>query len=92
MVHLEVIHRSSNESFDSFQTAQQPPKNSSLFIFRVADWSLKVGGRHDPVIGPRAVPVVEAVAMLVICDLGICGGFLNPKSDSLNTAETLTED
>ncbi|MEC7757361.1 MAG: chorismate synthase [Candidatus Thermoplasmatota archaeon] len=53
---------------------------------------LKVGGRHDPVIGPRAVPVVEAVAMLVICDLGITGGFLNPKSDSLNTAETLTED
>ena len=39
--------------------------------------SLKVGGRHDPVIGPRAVPVVEAVAMLVIADLGIMGGFLN---------------
>ena len=37
--------------------------------------SLKVGGRHDPVIGPRAAPVVEAVAMLVICDLGIIGGF-----------------
>tara|TARA_B100000686_G_scaffold355241_1_gene471481 strand:- start:7140 stop:8234 length:1095 start_codon:yes stop_codon:yes gene_type:complete len=37
--------------------------------------SLKVGGRHDPVIGPRAAPVVEAVAMLVICDLGILGGF-----------------
>ena len=38
--------------------------------------SLKVGGRHDPVIGPRAAPVVEAVAMLVICDLGMLGGFL----------------
>ncbi len=37
---------------------------------------LKVGGRHDPVIGPRAAPVVEAVAMLVIADLGIMGGFL----------------
>jgi len=37
---------------------------------------LKVGGRHDPVIGPRAVPVVEAVAMLVIADLGLMGGFL----------------
>tara|TARA_B100000686_G_C16793320_1_gene980334 strand:+ start:2756 stop:3850 length:1095 start_codon:yes stop_codon:yes gene_type:complete len=38
--------------------------------------TLKVGGRHDPVIGPRAAPVVEAVAMLVICDLGMLGGFL----------------
>jgi chorismate synthase len=38
--------------------------------------ALKVGGRHDPVIGPRAAPVVEAVAMLVICDLGLMGGFL----------------
>ena len=37
---------------------------------------LKVGGRHDPVIGPRAAPVAEAVAMLVICDLGIMGGYL----------------
>ena len=37
---------------------------------------LKVGGRHDPVIGPRAAPVVEAVAILVICDLGMMGGFL----------------
>jgi len=37
---------------------------------------LKVGGRHDPVIGPRAAPVVEAVAMLVIADLGLMGGFL----------------
>jgi len=39
--------------------------------------ALKVGGRHDPVIGPRAVPVVEAVAMLVIADLGLLGGFLS---------------
>jgi len=38
--------------------------------------SLKVHGRHDPVLGPRAVPVVEAVAILVISDLGIIGGYL----------------
>ena len=37
---------------------------------------LKVGGRHDPVIGPRSAPVVEAVGILVICDLGMMGGFL----------------
>jgi chorismate synthase len=39
--------------------------------------SLKVGGRHDPVLGPRAVPVVEAVAMLIIADLGIIGEYIN---------------
>ena len=37
---------------------------------------LKVGGRHDPVIGPRAAPIVESVAMLVIADLGMLGGFI----------------
>ncbi len=37
---------------------------------------LKVGGRHDPVLGPRAAPVVEAVAMLVITDLGIMGKYI----------------
>ena len=30
---------------------------------------LNIKGRHDPVIGPRAVPVVEASAVLVIADL-----------------------
>ncbi len=38
--------------------------------------SLKVGGRHDPVLGPRAAPVVEAVAMLIIADLGIIGEYI----------------
>ena len=30
---------------------------------------LTVGGRHDPVIAPRATPVVEAVCRLVVADL-----------------------
>jgi len=38
---------------------------------------LVVKGRHDPVLGPRAVAVVEAMALLVIADLMIRGGFLN---------------
>ncbi len=38
--------------------------------------SLKVTGRHDPVIGPRAAPVVESVAMLVVTDLGMLGGYI----------------
>lgn len=39
--------------------------------------NLTVRGRHDPVLGPRAVAVVEAMAKLVICDLLIRGGFVN---------------
>ena len=29
---------------------------------------LKIRGRHDPCIVPRAVPVVEAAAALAVCD------------------------
>lgn len=38
--------------------------------------SLRVTGRHDPCIVPRAVPVVEAVAAMALADLGLRGGFL----------------
>ena len=37
---------------------------------------LRVHGRHDPVLGPRAVPVVESVAILVMSDLGLIGGYI----------------
>ena len=30
---------------------------------------LQIGGRHDPVIAPRAAPVVEAVCRLILADL-----------------------
>ena len=30
---------------------------------------LQIGGRHDPVLAPRAAPVVEAVCRLIIADL-----------------------
>ena len=39
---------------------------------------LKIEGRHDPCIVPRAVPVVEAITAIVLVDLGIQGGFI-PK-------------
>lgn len=38
---------------------------------------LTVKGRHDPVLAPRAVAVVEAMAILVVSDLMIRGGFLD---------------
>ena len=38
---------------------------------------LVVKGRHDPVLGPRGVAVAEAMAVLVLSDLMIRGGFSN---------------
>jgi len=38
---------------------------------------LTVKGRHDPVLGPRAVSVVEAMATLVLTDLALRGGFID---------------
>ncbi|MBT4059011.1 MAG: chorismate synthase [Euryarchaeota archaeon] len=38
---------------------------------------LVVAGRHDPVIAPRAVAVVEATARLVLADLSVKGGWSN---------------
>lgn len=35
---------------------------------------LRIEGRHDPCIAPRAVPVVEAGAALVLADLSMRGG------------------
>ena len=37
--------------------------------------TLVVKGRHDPVLGPRAVAVTEAMATIVVADLMLRGGF-----------------
>ena len=39
---------------------------------------IQVVGRHDPVLPPRAVPVVEAVLALVTVDFMLLGGRINP--------------
>ena len=52
-------------------------EQSTLHLPSGEQRSLKVPGRHDPVLGPRAVPVVEAIARLVIADLGTLGGYLS---------------
>jgi len=51
---------------------------------RTADWEtgeekeIQVVGRHDPVLPPRAVPVVEAMLYLTILDFMLLGGRINP--------------
>jgi len=46
----------------------------SVSLSRGTDETLSVAGRHDPCIVPRAVPVVEAVAAIVIYDLILTEG------------------
>ena len=40
------------------------------------DTTIKVEGRHDPCIVPRAVIVVEAAVALVLADLCLRGDFI----------------
>ncbi|MFC6613911.1 chorismate synthase [Halopenitus salinus] len=49
-----------------------------------ADWEtgerkeIQVVGRHDPVLPPRAVPVVEAMLYVTVLDFMLLGGRINP--------------
>jgi chorismate synthase len=51
---------------------------------RTVDWEtgeqkeIQVVGRHDPVLPPRAVPVVEAMLYCTILDFMLLGGRVNP--------------
>ncbi|HKV90504.1 MAG TPA: chorismate synthase, partial [Thermoplasmata archaeon] len=39
--------------------------------------TIRVTGRHDPCIVPRAVPVLESVVAIALTDLAFVGGFLS---------------
>ena len=43
-------------------------EQNSVSLSRMENTKLVIGGRHDPCIAPRAVPVIEAVAALAILD------------------------
>ncbi|MDJ0984094.1 MAG: chorismate synthase [Desulfobacterales bacterium] len=56
-----------------FRVAFKPPATISLpqktVDFEGADTVLEAKGRHDPCVVPRAVPIVESMAALVLVDL-----------------------
>tara|TARA_Y100000766_G_scaffold285588_1_gene310697 strand:+ start:10801 stop:11877 length:1077 start_codon:yes stop_codon:yes gene_type:complete len=54
-----------------------PSKQHTLNLETDSVEPLVVGGRHDPVLGPRAVAVVESMAQLILCDLALRGGYLD---------------
>jgi chorismate synthase len=51
-------------------------EQQTVDLERLENATLKVSGRHDPCIVPRAVPVLEAVTAIALADLGLRGGFL----------------
>ena len=58
-----------------FRVAFKPPatigKAQSTVDFNGSDVTLEAKGRHDPCVVPRAVPIVETMAALVIADLAL---------------------
>lgn len=56
-------------------TASIATPQQSVDLETMTPIEIVVTGRHDPCIVPRAVPVVENVAAMVILDLMIVGGF-----------------
>ena len=54
----------------------RPQKTVNLEVMRVEE--LRIHGRHDPVIVPRAVPVVEAVTAIILADHALRAGFIPP--------------
>jgi chorismate synthase len=43
---------------------------------KMASAKIKVGGRHDVCIVPRAVPAVEAMLAITLCDFALRAGMI----------------
>lgn len=58
-----------------FNVAFKPPATIGLpqktADFQGSSTILEAKGRHDPCVVPRAVPIVEAMAALVLCDMAL---------------------
>lgn len=58
----DIIFRAAVKPTPSISSSQETVKRDGTPI------TIKIGGRHDPIIVPRAVVVVEAMAALVLAD------------------------
>lgn len=47
---------------------------------KMQETKIKIHGRHDPSIPPRIVPVAEAMVALVLVDMMMRGGFIDPST------------
>ncbi len=61
-------------------TASISKVQESVDLLTKENTKIKVDGRHDPCVVPRAVPVVEAMVNIVLVDMLLIGGFMKRKS------------
>lgn len=57
-------------------TSSIAKEQRSVNLKTMSETSIRVGGRHDPCIVPRAVPVVEAAVAMVLADHALMAGFI----------------
>jgi chorismate synthase len=57
-------------------TASIALEQSTVDIDKMKQTTIKVGGRHDACIVPRAVPVVAAMMAVTLCDLAMRAGLI----------------
>lgn len=57
-------------------TASIALEQSTVDIEKMKKAAIKVGGRHDACIVPRAVPVVEAMMAVTLCDFAMRAGLI----------------
>jgi len=60
-------------------TSSIAKKQDTVNIKTRKNTTIEVGGRHDPCIVPRAIPIVEAMVNLVLADHGLISGLI-PRS------------
>ncbi len=53
-------------------------EQSTVDLSAMKETKIKIQGRHDPSILPRIVPVAEAMVAIVLVDMMMRGGFINP--------------
>jgi chorismate synthase len=57
-------------------TASIALEQATVDIEKMKSAIIKVGGRHDACIVPRAVPVVEAMMAVTLCDFAMRAGLI----------------
>ncbi|MBL7830053.1 MAG: chorismate synthase [Saprospiraceae bacterium] len=59
---MDIVFRAAFKPVSTIQKTQNTINSQN------EETSLLIGGRHDPCVIPRAVPIVEAMTALVLCD------------------------
>ncbi|MBA3881260.1 MAG: chorismate synthase [Chthoniobacterales bacterium] len=65
-----------------FKPTSTIPREQQTITAEHEPTRIAAGGRHDPCVLPRAVPMIEAMAALVLCDHALRHRAINPDSEA----------